>query len=46
MLNQVTVIQCAISTDAMDGLEGRLAVKPDQRAGQFMRLLKLTPEFC
>lgn len=38
MLNQGTVIQCAISTDAMDHLEGRLGVKPDQRVDQFMRL--------
>ena len=38
MLNQGTVIQCAISTDAMDDLEGRRRVKPDQRVDQFMRL--------
>ena len=38
MLNQGTVILCAISTAAMDDLEGRRDVKPDQRVDQFMRL--------
>jgi hypothetical protein len=37
MLNQDKVIQCAISTAAMDDLEGK-RVKPDQRVDQFMRL--------
>ena len=31
MLNQGKVILCAISTAAMDDLEGRRDVKPDQR---------------
>ncbi len=31
MLNQDKVIQCAISTAAMDDLEGKRDVKPDQR---------------
>ena len=31
MLNQVCVILCAISTAAMDDLEGRRDVRPDQR---------------
>jgi hypothetical protein len=35
MLNQSKVILCAISTEAMDLLEGRRDVKPDQRIDQF-----------
>ncbi|MGO9684915.1 MAG: DUF1488 family protein, partial [Beijerinckiaceae bacterium] len=38
LLNQGKVILCAISTAAMDDLEGRRDVKPDERVGQFMRL--------
>ena len=38
MLNQGKVILCAISTAAMDDLDGRRDVKPDQRADQFIRL--------
>ncbi len=38
MLNQGSVILCAISTAAMDDLEGRRNVRPDQRVDQFMRL--------
>ena len=38
MLNQSKVILCSISTEAMDDLEGRRGVKPDQRVDQFMRL--------
>jgi hypothetical protein len=38
MLKQGNVILCAISTAAMDNLEGRRDVKPDQRVDQFMRL--------
>jgi Protein of unknown function (DUF1488) len=38
MLNQDKVIQCAISTAAMDDLEGKRDVKPHQRVDQFMRL--------
>jgi hypothetical protein len=44
MLNQSEVIQCAISTTAMDGLEGRRDVKPDQRVEQFIRLRDLIEE--
>jgi hypothetical protein len=44
MLNQSAVIQCAISTAAMDGLEGRRDVKPDQRIEQFIRLRDLIEE--
>jgi len=38
MLNQSQVILCAISTAAMDDLEGRCDVKPEERVDQFMRL--------
>jgi hypothetical protein len=38
MLNQDKVVQCAISTAAMDDLEDKRDVKPDQRVDQFMRL--------
>jgi uncharacterized protein DUF1488 len=38
MLNQDKVIQCAISTAAMDDLEGKSNVKPHERLHQFMRL--------
>jgi len=38
MLNQDKVIRCAISTAAMDDLEGRRDVKPEERVGQFERL--------
>ena len=37
LLNQGRVVLCAISTAAMDDLEGRRDVKPDERVGQFMR---------
>jgi hypothetical protein len=36
MLNQGKVIMCAISTAAMDDIEGRRDVRPDQRVDQFM----------
>jgi hypothetical protein len=38
MLNEDKVVQCAISTTAMDDLEGKRDVKPHQRVDQFMRL--------
>jgi hypothetical protein len=44
MLNQGNVILCAISTAAMDDLEGRRDVKPDQRVDQFMRLREIIEE--
>ena len=44
MLNQGKVILCAISTAAMDDLEGRRDVKPDQRADQFIRLREVIEE--
>ena len=44
MLNQGKVILCAISTAAMDNLEGRRDVRPDQRVDQFMRLRDVIEE--
>jgi hypothetical protein len=44
MLDQDKVIQCAISTAAMDDLEGKRDVKPHQRVGQFMRLREVIEE--
>ena len=44
MLNQGKVVMCAISTAAMDDLEGRRDVKPNQRVDQFMRLREVIEE--
>ena len=44
MLNRSNVILCAISTAAMDHLEGRRDVRPDQRIDQFMRLREVIEE--
>ena len=44
MLNQGNVILCAISTAAMDDLEGRRDVKSDERVDQFMRLREVIEE--
>ena len=44
LLNQGKVILCAISTAAMDDLEGRRDVKPDQRVDQFIRLREAIEE--
>ena len=44
MVNQGNVILCAISTAAMDDLEGRRDVKADQRVDQFMRLREVIEE--
>jgi hypothetical protein len=44
MLSQGNVILCAISTEAMDHLEGRHNVRPDQRVDQFMRLREVIEE--
>jgi hypothetical protein len=44
MLNQGKVILCSISTEAMDDLEIRRGVKPDQRVDQFMRLREVIEE--
>jgi hypothetical protein len=44
MLNQGKVIPFAISTAAMDDLEGRRDVKPEERVDQFMRLREVIEE--
>ena len=44
MLHQDKVIQCAISTAAMDDLEGKRDVKPHERLDQFMRLREVIEE--
>ena len=44
MLNQDKVIQCAVSTAAMDDLEGKRDVKPHQRVDQFLRLREVIEE--
>ena len=44
MLNQGKVILCAISIAAMDDLEGRRDVRPNQRVDQFMRLREVIEE--
>jgi hypothetical protein len=44
MLNDGKVIQCAISSAAMDGLEGTSGVKSDHRVDQFMRLRDVIEE--
>jgi hypothetical protein len=44
MLDQEKVIRCAISTVAMDDLEGKRDVKPHQRVEQFMRLREVIEE--
>jgi hypothetical protein len=38
MKNDQASVACAISTDAMDQLEGTSRTQPDQREQQFMRL--------
>jgi hypothetical protein len=44
MLNQDKVILCAISTAAMDDLEGTRSMKPEERVAQFERLRKAIEE--
>ena len=44
MFNQGKTVRCAISTAAMDDLEGKRDVKPDQRVEQFMRLREVIEE--
>jgi hypothetical protein len=38
MKNDQATVACAISTDAMDQLEGTSRIQPEQREQQFMRL--------
>ena len=44
MLNEGKIIPCAISTAAMDDLEGRRDLKAEQRIDQFMRLREVIEE--
>ena len=44
MLNEGKIILCAISTAAMDDLEGRRDLKVEQRIDQFMRLREVIEE--
>ena len=44
MLNQGKTVWCAISTAAMDDLEGKHDVKSDQRVDQFVRLREVIEE--
>ena len=44
MLDQGKVIACAISSAAMDGLEGKRDVRTDQRTDQFLRLREVIEE--
>ncbi|AMN39077.1 DUF1488 domain-containing protein [Rhodoplanes sp. Z2-YC6860] len=44
MLHQDRIIQCAISSAAMDALEGGGEVKSDQRVAQFARLRDVIEE--
>jgi len=44
MLNESKIILCAISTAAMDDLEGRRDLKAEQRIDQFMRLREVIEE--
>lgn len=44
MLNEGNAILCAISTAAMDDLEGTRDVRTDQRVDQFMRLREAIEE--
>ena len=44
MLNQHKVVRCAISTAAMDDLEGKRDLKPHQCVEQFIRLREVIEE--
>ena len=44
MLDRGKVVLCAISTAAMDDLEGKRNVKPEERVAQFMRLREVIEE--
>jgi hypothetical protein len=44
MLNEGKTVPCAISTAAMDDLEGRRGLKAEQRVEQFMRLREVIEE--
>jgi len=44
MINDGRVVQCAVSSTAMDAIEGAGDVKPDQRVDQFVRLRDVIEE--
>jgi hypothetical protein len=44
MLNEDNVIQCAVSTGALDDLEGKRDVRAHQRVDQFIRLREVIEE--
>lgn len=44
MLDRGKVVLCAISTAAMDDLEGKRNVKPEERVAQFVRLREVIEE--
>jgi Protein of unknown function (DUF1488) len=44
MINDGRVIQCAVSSAAMDAIEGGGDIKSDQRVDQFMRLRDVIEE--
>jgi hypothetical protein len=44
MMNDKVEVPCAISTDAMDRIEGSTRTTPDQREQQFLRLRDLIEE--
>jgi Protein of unknown function (DUF1488) len=44
MINDGRVIQCAVSSAAMDAIEGAGDVKPDRRVDQFVRLRDVIEE--
>ena len=44
MINQEMTVRCAITTAAMDDLEGTRDVKSDQRVDQFVRLRDVIEE--
>ena len=44
MFNQGKTVRCAISTAAMEDLEGKRDVKEDQRVDQFVRLRDVIEE--
>jgi hypothetical protein len=44
MFNQGKTVRCAISTAAMDDLEGKPDVRADQRVDQFVRLRDVIEE--
>jgi hypothetical protein len=44
MSDQGKIIHCAVTSEAMDDIERRRDIKPDQRVTQFMRLREVIEE--